>query len=181
MKPWASSKQGAAPSDRGRRAFLRGRPESAEPPLRPPWTEEDDLAERCTRCGDCLSACPEQVLVAGEGGFPCFDPGSGSGACTFCGACAEACPEGLFGAVSERPWDQQAAVSPEHCLAAAGIHCETCRDACPEQAVRFTPRVGGPPRPEIRSDTCNGCGACVGACPADAISLQRPHGEESAA
>jgi ferredoxin-type protein NapF len=169
------------PSNPDRRAFLRGQTGGASLPLRPPWTGDAALAERCTRCGDCLTACPERVLIAGDGGFPAFDPRAGSGACSFCGACAEACPEDLFVSMDERPWDLIALISPETCLAGAGIHCESCRDACPEVAVRFTPRVGGPPRPEILSDICSGCGACVGACPSAAISLHHEGQEKGAA
>jgi len=171
----------AAPSSPSRRAFLRGRSGQPERPLRPPWSVEEGLAERCTRCGDCLSACPEEVLVLGVGGFPAFDPRSGRGECTFCGACAQACPETLFRPLGEKPWRLRAAIGLESCLAGSGIHCETCRDACPEQAVRFAPRIGGPPLPDVLSEACSGCGACVGACPVKAISLQHSQREESAA
>ncbi|WP_455372500.1 ferredoxin-type protein NapF [Limibacillus halophilus] len=165
--------------DRSKRAFLRGR--RAPAPLRPPWTSEAALAEACTRCGDCISACPEGVLARGEGGFPAFDPRLGSGTCSFCGACAEACGEGLFQATSEKPWSIAVELLSGACLAEAGIHCESCRDACLEQAIRFRPRLGGPPRPEILAQACTGCGACVGSCPADALLLHAQQQEGEAA
>jgi ferredoxin-type protein NapF len=171
----------ASSPDRSKRAFLRGAVRPTPPPLRPPWSSEEALADRCTRCGDCLAACPEAVLTWGEGGLPAFDPRLGSGACSFCGACAEACGEGLFAAREERPWTLRARVEPGACLAEAGIHCESCRDACLEQAIRFRPRLGGPPRPEIAAAACTGCGACLASCPAEALTLFSPEGQGEAA
>jgi ferredoxin-type protein NapF len=44
-------------------------------------------------------------------------------------------------------------------------------DACPEQAIRFTLRIGGPPLPQIDAARCTGCGDCFTACPASALVL----------
>ena len=59
--------------DASRRGFFRGRPRpKAE--NRPPWALAEALfVDRCTRCNDCLSACPEHILVASDGGFPTVD------------------------------------------------------------------------------------------------------------
>jgi ferredoxin-type protein NapF len=57
------------------------------------------------------------------------------------------------------------------CLARAGVVCEACGDACPERAIRFTPRYGGPPVPSLDEDRCTACGACVPICPVGAIGL----------
>ncbi|WP_420566394.1 ferredoxin-type protein NapF [Thalassobaculum sp.] len=176
-RPWRPASTRPAEPDRARRAFLKGvfhrRAPKAEPePLRPPWTDTGRLLDACTRCGDCLPACPEQILVAGDGGFPEVDFGAGSGECTFCGACALACPAEVFVSDRKPAWNVRAVISKERCLAVAGVHCEACRDACGEAAVRFRPRLGGPPRPELDPDRCTGCGACAGPCPADAITLQ---------
>jgi ferredoxin-type protein NapF len=59
----------------------------------------------------------------------------------------------------------------EACLARAGVVCEACGDACPECAIRFALRRGGPPLPSLDQDRCTGCGACVPICPVGAISL----------
>ena len=58
-----------------------------------------------------------------------------------------------------------------HCLAQRGIACMSCRDNCPEDAIRFKPRAGGPFLPDVETDTCSGCGECMSSCPADAIAL----------
>jgi ferredoxin-type protein NapF len=57
------------------------------------------------------------------------------------------------------------------CLAPAGVVCQACGDACPERAIRFPLRRGGPPFPVVNEDCCTGCGVCVPVCPTRAIGL----------
>ena len=169
----------APPVDHGRRALLRGR-SRAPAPVRPPWTDEARLAEACTRCKACLTACPQAILTRGPGGLPAVDFTAGAGECTFCGACADACPEPVFEPQRDPPWRLSVAIEEPRCLPHGGVHCEACRDACPEGAIRFTPRLGGPPTPAILAERCTGCGACAGVCPDAAITIT-PAKEEAAA
>lgn len=165
-----------------RRRFLntlRGKARAVNT-IRPPWTDDVRLAASCTRCGDCITGCPEGVLVIGDGGFPSFDPKQGSGECTFCGVCAEVCDEGVFDRAWPQPWSVIADISAETCLAEKGVHCEACRDICDVRAIQMTYRVGGPPNPSIVTETCTGCGACVGVCPVSAISIRNTSTSEGA-
>jgi ferredoxin-type protein NapF len=57
------------------------------------------------------------------------------------------------------------------CLAHRLVHCQSCSDACPEQAIAFRPRLGGPPLPRLLAARCTGCGECFSACPVSAIAL----------
>jgi ferredoxin-type protein NapF len=172
--------------DRSRRAFLRrplaalveGQAENrsrrsaqrAADPWRPPWAA-DVFEDACTRCGACLEACPEGILVNGDGGFPEVDITQGSGECTFCRACVDACPEPAFDDPdTTRPWDWVARIEAG-CLATNGIACQTCGDACDYDAIPFAPEESGPPVPWLKADSCTGCGACVAACPAQVIKL----------
>lgn len=153
-----------------RRAFLRGRSVEQLAPAtshRPPWTDPD-WTSRCTRCGDCVAACPEQILAPGDGGFPQIRfRGEG---CTFCGECASACQEAVFDrARGAFDW---VAVIGERCLAHSNIHCMTCQDACEVRAIRFPPRLGRVPEPVLDTDLCNGCTACAAVCPQDAITME---------
>ncbi len=136
---------------------------------RPPWTAEDFTAS-CTRCEACISACPEGILFRGDGGFP--EISFRQDGCTLCGECVQVCEDGVFDTARE-PFPWRAAVQ-SHCLAHAGIHCQSCQDACEVSAIRFPLKPGQIPRPELDADLCNGCGACLAACPNDAIALEVP-------
>ena len=153
----------------GRRAFLRGRSGRNTIPVRLPWIAIDRFVEDCTRCGACLTACPESIIVSSGGGFPGIDFSRGE--CTFCGACADACPESLFDRTCAEPWKLRANISGD-CLAMRRILCRSCEDACPQDAIAFEAAPGRLPSPEINTAECTGCGACVSSCPENAISVQ---------
>lgn len=172
---------GANAINQSRRAALFGGGAARLHAIRPPWTDEDRIADSCTRCGDCIDACPEGVLVAGQGGFPAFDPLQGSGVCTFCRACAEACAAPVFDLGRTVPWSTRIDIDTASCLAHAGIHCSSCNDACDDDAIGMKPRIGGPPLPQLADAACTGCGACVGVCPGRAISLLEAQSNRSAA
>ena len=156
--------------DASRRGFLRGRPRPRAE-IRPPWSlPESAFIDRCTRCGDCLTACPEKILVLGDGGFPTVDFARGE--CTFCGACAAACqPLVLVRREGLPAWPYKALVG-EACLPRRGVECRVCGDFCDVRAIRFPPRLGGSPLPEVNLETCTGCGACVAPCPTAAITIR---------
>lgn len=158
------------PSRRGFFKAFQG-DSSAVNAIRPPWTDEVRLSAACTRCNDCITGCPEGVLVKGDGGFPSFDARAGNGECTFCGICAQVCEADVFDRSQSQPWTIIAEVTAQTCLADQGVHCEACRDICDARAIRMEYRVGGPPRPDINIRTCTGCGACVGVCPVSAINM----------
>jgi ferredoxin-type protein NapF len=156
-----------SPIDPGRRAFLGMRRQRASAAVRPPWTSAELIAERCTHCGDCIAACPERILIADHDGAPIVD--FGRGGCTFCGACAESCTASVFQRDLLPPWRVTIAIS-DRCLPRRGILCESCRDACGEEAIHFARAPGRVPVPEISSARCTGCGACLSVCPESAIS-----------
>lgn len=155
-----------------RRAFLRGgRPSASD--HRPPWTGSDFI-DTCVRCDSCINACPEGILRKGDGGFPRID--FEHDACTFCQECVQACDEPVFDLAREA--FQWRAGIRDSCLAKAGIHCQSCQDACEPKAISFRYSVGHVPLPEVDIDSCTGCGACVAVCPQDAIELAVPEHEQ---
>jgi NAD-dependent dihydropyrimidine dehydrogenase PreA subunit len=54
-----------------------------------------------------------------------------------------------------------AIVNKEECTA-----CESCVDACPEEAISMDGEVA-----VVDQETCSDCGSCVDACPVEAITL----------
>ena len=138
--------------------------------LRPPWAlAEADFINRCTRCTACISACPEGIIISGDGGFAAID--FSRGGCTFCGRCVEACgPGALLRQPEQPPWQQLAQIN-ERCLAANGVMCRSCEDSCEPRALRFRPQLGGPSLPLINNASCTGCGGCVAPCPVSAIRI----------
>ena len=155
--------------DLARRGFLRGRPRpKAE--IRPPWARpEAAFVAACTRCAACLPACPQGIVVAGDGGYPTIDFGRGE--CTFCGDCVTACdPQALRRVDPAPPWNHVALIN-DACLPRQGIECRICGDFCDARAIRFHPATNGAWLPAIEAARCTGCGACVAPCPTRAIGV----------
>jgi len=153
-----------------RTQFLSGDWGARRAVVRPPWSlAEDDFVARCTRCGDCLGACPTGIIGTGRGGFPLVSFASGE--CTFCGKCVEVCkPAALVRTEDAAPWGLKARIG-DACLAHQGVVCRSCGDRCAPRAIRFRIAPGGVARPELDAGTCTGCGACVAVCPAAAIAM----------
>lgn len=150
--------------------FLRGDFSGSNQALRPPWAvAEPVFVAACSRCGDCVRACPQQLLSAGRGGYP--ELSFANAECTFCGDCARACAPAALDARLPRPWTLVASIG-DTCLTRRGVECRACADPCEVRAIRFRLRVGGPAHPELDPADCNGCGACYGSCPAGAIQMQ---------
>lgn len=162
--------------DPRRRSLLRGKlhdaaAETVTAPPRPPWSRtEAEFTARCTRCDDCVTACPQTVLKRGDGGFPQID--FSRKGCSLCGDCARACATGAIDPMAVTlpfAWRVQVA---ETCLARRGVECRVCGDACDARALRFVPARGGIAQLQVDSAACTGCGDCLAVCPVAALSLR---------
>lgn len=162
--------------DPRRRSLLRGRlhdaaAEKVATPSRPPWSRPDaEFIARCTRCNDCVAACPQSVLKRGDGGFPQID--FSRQGCSLCGDCARVCPTGAIDRQvmpAAFAWRIQVA---DTCLARRGVECRVCGDACDARALRFRPALGGIAQLQVDSAACTGCGECLPVCPVAALSLR---------
>ena len=162
-----------------RRALLFGRMPAEPLPIafRPPWAKpEPEFLAACTHCDACVRACPERVLVRGADGLPRFEAHAGE--CTFCGECVAACDSDAFAPSLDPPWTLLAQVA-DRCLSAHGVVCASCHDVCPASAIHVPPAARG--AATVDAERCTGCGACVGTCPVDAITLQHAQATEAIA
>jgi len=140
--------------------------------LRPPGAlPEVSFLAACTRCGDCITACPPFALrkVATSGGLaagtPHIDPTIQ--ACIACPdmPCARACPTEAL-TLPPQGWTgyRLAAVElvPERCVTFAGTTCRACADACPVGDRALDMDAEG--HPVLKAEGCVGCGSCLRAC-----------------
>ena len=152
-----------------RRALLKANFKPYQQPIRLPWVRDElEFVEACTRCGDCITACPERIIVKADGGFP--ELNFARGECTFCTDCVTSCSENLFTSLDDNPWSLKAIITDE-CLSAKNVVCVICKEQCETEAIRFIPKVGSVSQPILALEKCTGCGACVKPCPGQAIKL----------
>jgi ferredoxin-type protein NapF len=151
-----------------RRQFLRGATKNLS--LRPPWAlAEADFIQACNRCDACILACESQILLRGDGGFPQTDFRRGE--CTFCAACVHSCAQNAFGdcTTASNAWPYRVIISAT-CLAHKGVECRICGEVCETAAIRFQLTAKTVAQPVLNPDDCTLCGACIHACPVNAVS-----------
>jgi len=157
--------------NRERRQLFNITRKSGVPPLRPPWALDEALfQDACTRCGDCLASCPENILQhEGVNGYPMVNFSLGE--CTFCECCVDICPTSALNTSHQQPWSAKAHIESK-CLAHKEVICTTCAEQCEAEAIRFVPTLGEISKPELNIDACTACGACVAPCPTQAIEVR---------
>lgn len=165
VAPVSPAKPGEVPS--GSCTSTAGRRYSL-PIHRPPGAvDEAAFLAGCTRCNDCITACPASAIVHAPGRFreaagtPMIDPHTSP--CVMCEnmPCISACKPGALRADQPRKmgvaWIQTMA-----CLSHIGSFCSVCSERCPVPGAVVL--SGG--RPTILADKCTGCGVCANVCPA---------------
>ena len=156
--------------DLSRRNFFKAKSIQVKPAIRLPYVlDEITFIEKCTQCSDCITACPENIIEKGEGGFP--EINFTKGECTFCNKCVDVCKAPLFKTIdTESAFELDIAIK-DSCLAANQVHCQVCQDSCEAEAISFIYLHSSVPQPQISLESCNGCGACVAICPQLSIEL----------
>lgn len=144
--------------------------------IRPPYAiDELEFLLACTRCGECISACPHDVvfpLTARLGAkvvnTPAMDILNKGCHCCEDWPCVAVCEPGAL-AITEAEEEEtpvaypvmaKAKVDTEHCLPYSGPECGACRGICPVPDAMTWERE----RPVIQADVCIGCGMCREVC-----------------
>ena len=165
-----------------RMQFLSGDLKGDRLPIRPPWAiDETAFIDRCTRCGDCMEACPYDLIREGRGRFPKMD--FSQYGCDFCGDCVEACkPDALYRdrQAGAPPWNLKATIL-DNCLSLNGVVCRSCGEACEERAITFKLELGGVARPLLDLALCTGCGECHAVCPIKSVLISPVESRDQAA
>jgi ferredoxin-type protein NapF len=168
-------------ADPSKRRLFKGRVK-VEQVLPLPWSVNDNaFTQGCTQCSECISACETNIIVKDDQGFPKVDFTLGE--CTFCDKCIDACEQPLFtGSFTERnslnslveahsrAWPATLNIS-DKCLAKNNIYCQSCRDECEPNAIKFIYLESSIPQPKINETDCSQCGACISTCPQDALAF----------
>lgn len=136
-----------------------------------------DFYSRCTACGLCISACPNNVLRPSTDLEHLMQPRMeyDKGYCRpECNECSQVCPAGAILPIEP---EQKAVikigtakVNPYLCLAFnSEASCGNCEVHCPTGAVRVIDS-NGVRTPVVNEELCIGCGACENLCPARPLS-----------
>ena len=130
---------------------------------RPPFAARDDLfLAVCNGCGDCVSACPNNLLrlVHNKAELDIEYM-----ACDLCGKCAEACQTHALYPYFPADTGLRPKFGKD-CITLQGQSCDVCRESCSQKAIRADL--------SLVPDLCNGCGECKISCFVSAISLISP-------
>jgi ferredoxin-type protein NapG len=147
--------------------------------VRPPYAiDELSFLLACTRCGDCIEACPHNVIFslparvgAQSAGTPALDLLNKG--CHLCEdwPCVTACKPDALQIVkpdqdanetgrSALPMLANAAINEQACLPFSGPECGVCISACPVPGALLLDAS----KPMINKALCTGCGLCRESC-----------------
>lgn len=171
-------------------------------PITPPGSlSASNIAQHCTACQLCISACPNQVLRPSGNLMTFMQPEMSyeRGYCRpECTKCSEVCPTGAIRpiTVAEKSSIQigHAVWVKKNCIPLTdGVDCGNCARHCPVGAIQMVPfhgrhrHRGGRENseqdktimiPVINTERCIGCGTCENLCPARPFSAIYVEGHE---
>ena len=138
------------------------------PVLRPPGAvDEETFLAQCTRCSDCITACPHQAIIHAPermreaAGTPMIEVDHQP--CLMCEdfPCITACEPGVLRMLNPKTMGT-AKVIAQTCLAHHSTVCTVCSEQCPvPEAITVTDG-----KPTVNEQACTGCGVCRYVCPA---------------
>lgn len=166
-----------------------------ETPLTPPGSlSAKNMAQHCTSCQLCISACPNGVLRPSTNLSTLMQPTMSyeRGYCRpECTRCSDLCPAGAITKIGK---DLKSSIQIGHavwirknCLPVSeGIDCGNCARHCPTGAITMVPlNPEDDPDdkntlkiPAVNTAVCIGCGACENLCPVRPLSAIYVEGHE---
>ena len=162
-----------------------------ETPLTPPGSlSARNLAQHCTACQLCISACPNQVLRPSSDLSNFMQPVTSfeRGYCRpECVKCSEVCPTGAIKPITK---EEKTAIQIGHAVWIAdncvvnrdNQKCDNCFRHCPTGAIQMVAKNPDDKKslkiPVINTERCIGCGACENLCPSRPFSAIYVEGHE---
>ena len=149
-----------------------------------------NLAQHCTSCQLCISACPNDVLRPSTDLMRLMQPEMSyeRGYCRpECTRCSNVCPTGAIRPITAEDKTAiqigRAVWIKKNCLPATdGTACNNCARHCPTGAIQMVPsdpeNEDSPKIPAINEARCIGCGACESLCPSRPFSAIYVEGYE---
>lgn len=165
-------------------------PERATPITPPGSMSARHMAQHCTACQLCVSACPNDVLRPSSDLSKLMQPTMSyeRGYCRpECTRCSDVCPTGAIKPITreEKSSTQigHAVWIKKNCVSVTdGVSCGNCARHCPVGAITMVPLHPGTDSkitiPAVNEARCIGCGACENLCPARPFSAIYVEGHE---
>lgn len=166
-----------------------------ETPLTPPGSiSAQNLAQHCTACQLCISACPNGVLRPSTKLENFMQPTMSyeRGYCRpECTRCSDICPTGAIKSIGTHIKSStqigHAVWIKKNCIPVTdGVQCGNCERHCTTGAIAMVPldKNADPEDknalmiPVVNNSVCIGCGACENLCPARPLSAIYVEGHE---
>lgn len=160
--------------------------------IRPPGANEEQLLNKCIRCGECARVCPTGVIQPSVANWDrLWTPSllTRLGYCDYsCNACGQVCPTGAITKLTLADKQQavigRALIDEQRCIPfAEGRECIVCEEMCPipEKAIKLEEKtvsnsfgqVTTVRQPRVVRHLCTGCGICEYKCPVNGESAIR--------
>ena len=152
--------------------------------FRPPASTSSELFNiLCIRCGNCIKACPTNIIVhhietddltawmTPEVSF------KNKGYCLEdCNLCGTVCPSGSISPFSltakKELFMGSIKIGLDKCLLTQRTECDRCKAVCHYKAIEIIPAEQSLiMKPLVNTQKCVGCGACAAICPPETIEM----------